>query len=446
MRNKANLLTALVAGALVLGALIGHFILWNPSATPEAQQQAVAGWKTAGDLIFIRPLMLIVIPLIFTSVLSGITSIGDPKRLGVLGGATLLFYVISMVTAVALGILLATTFTPGANISQELLAQATQQGAETVRQQAPTGAESAGLGAAWLSIAHQLIPDNFLLAAVERQALSVISATMLLGIGLIAIGENGKPFIQMIDSLHETLMRIVMWIIWLMPIGVLCLIAWAVGKFGLGSLAQSLGKYVFVVALGLMLHMLITLPAMLWLLTRINPYRYLWGVKPALFMAFGTASSMATLPVTIETTIEAGCSKRAAGLVLPLGATVNMDGTALYQGIAVIFMFQAFGYDLHFAQYLVIVLTATLSAVGAAGVPGGSLATILIIINAVNTTLRGAGIEPLPLEAIGLILAVDRLLDMARTVVNVWGDAIVARIITRLAPDDDDEAREKAFA
>ncbi len=444
MQTKTNLLTALVVIALIIGSLIGHFVLWDPTATAEAQKQAVEGWKSAGELIFIRPLMLIVIPLIFTSVLTGVTSIGDPKRLGVLGGATLLFYLLTMVLAVTVGVTLASVFTPGANISADMLSQATQQGVSTVGARAPAG-EGSGLGAAWFSIARQLVPDNIFRSAVERQALSVITATILLGVGLIAIGEDGKPFIRMIESLHAALMRIVMWIIWLMPIGVLLLMAWAVGKFGLVDLAQSLGKYVLVVVVGLSIHMFISLPIVLWFFARTNPFRFLWGMKPALVMAFGTASSMATLPVTIETSIEAGCSRRASGLVLPLGATVNMDGTALYQGISVIFMFQAFGYDLHFAQYLVIVLTATLSAIGAAGVPGGSLATILIIINAVNVTLVGSDIDPLPLEAIGLILAVDRLLDMFRTMVNVWGDSVGARIISRLAPDLEDE-RERAYA
>jgi Na+/H+-dicarboxylate symporter len=444
MRNKANLLTLLVVLGLAMGAIIGHFVLYDPAATPEAQQQAVQGWKTAGDLIFIRPLMLLVIPLIFTSVLTGITSIGDPKRLGLLGGATLLFYVLTMVMAVTVGIILATTVNPGGNLDPDVVAQATQQGASTVQERAPGGAPS-GLGAAWLAIAHQLIPDNFIGAAADRQALSIISATILLGVGLIAIGERGKIFINAIESLHEALMRIVLWIIWLMPIGVMCLVAWAVGKFGLGSLAQSLGKYVLVVVIGLSFHMFVSLPLVMWIFSRANPFKFMWGMKPALMMAFGTASSMATLPVTIETSIEAGCSKRASGLVLPLGATVNMDGTALYQGISVIFMFQAFDYDLSFPQYLVIVLTATLSAIGAAGVPGGGLATILIIITAVNTTLRGTGEEPLPLEAIGLILAVDRMLDMLRTMVNVWGDSVGARIISRLAPDLEEE-KEKAFS
>jgi len=266
-------------------------------------------------------------------------------------------------------------------------------------------------------------------------------------VGLLLAKEKGKPVIELVESFHEALMIIVRAILWLMPIGVLLLVAWAVGSMGLSNLAGALAKYVASVFFGLGFHMFASLPLVLWLLARINPYKYMWSIRSALFTAFGTASSMATLPVTIEATRDlGGCSRRASGIVLPLGATVNMDGTALYQGIAVIFMFQAFGYDLHFASYMVIVLTATLAAVGAAGVPGGSLVTTLIIMNAVNVTLRGAaGFEPLPLAAIGLILGVDRILDMTRTMVNVWGDSVGARIITRLAPDTE-EAKEKAFA
>ena len=242
-------------------------------------------------------------------------------------------------------------------------------------------------------------------------------------------------------------MTIVMWVIWLMPLGVFFLVAAAVGQVGLEQLTASLARYVVIVLVGLLFHMFVTLPTVLWLATRSNPFKYMWGIKPALLTAFGTSSSMATLPVTIETAAEAGCSKRAAGLVLPLGATVNMDGTALYQGITVIFLFQAFGYDLAFTEYVVVVLTATLAAVGAAGVPGGSLATIMIIITAVNTTLgaQGGDFKPLPVAAIMLILPVDRFLDMLRTMVNVWGDSVGARIITRLAPDIEEE-KEAAFA
>jgi len=444
MRNKANLLTTLVVIGLVLGVVIGHFFLWNPTATDEARAQTTAPWAIAGDLLFLRPLMLLVVPLIFTSVLTGITSIGDPKRLGLLGGATLLFYLLTMIAAVMVGVTLAAAFDPGGAIPPELKQDALAAGDRISGGAAATDGED--LGSAWLAILQQLIPDNFFQAALERQALSIITATILLSLGLVAIGDKGRPFIETIASLHEALMRIIQWVLWLMPLGVMFLVASAVGSVGIAPLASALGKFVLIVLLGLFIHMLLTLPGVLAAFTRMNPFKYMWSMRPALLTAFGTASSMGTLPVTIETASESGCSKRAAGLVLPLGATVNMDGTALYQGITVIFLFQAFGYDLNFAQYLAIVLTATLAAVGAAGVPGGSLATMIIIISAVNRTLAGGeGIDPLPIAAIGLILPVDRILDMCRTMVNVWGDSVGARVITKLAPDVEEE-RERAFA
>ncbi len=441
MQKSANILTIFIVLGLVLGVLIGQYALFDASISSEALSQKTQPWKTAGDLLLLRPLKLVAIPLIFTSVLVGVTSIGDPKKLGLLGGATLVFYVTTMILAVAVGVSLGAIVEPGAGVPQQEIEALVGSGEQVVLGQTAAG----GLGEAWINILRLMVPDNFIASASAGQALSIITATILLGVGLLAIGEKGKVFIEVIESLHEALMRIVGWVLWLLPLGVLLLVAWAVGSMGLNTVFVLLKSYFFTVIAGLGIHMLITLPIILALLTRVNPYKYMWSIRSALFTAFGTSSSMATLPVTIETTTEfGGCSRRASGLVLPLGATVNMDGTALYQGVAVMFMFQAFGHDLGFAQYLVIVLTATLAAVGAAGVPGGSLVTTLIIIQAVNSTLQGTGIEPLPLAAIGLILPVDRILDMSRTTVNVWGDSVGARIITRLAPDIE-ENREAAF-
>ncbi len=445
MRKSTNLLTVLVLVALVLGALIGQFFLFDADASPEKVAETVGGWKIAGDLVFIRPLTLLIIPLVFTSVFTGITSIGDPKRLGVIGGATLVFYVVTMIFAVSIGVTLGSVFQPGAGIPPEVQEQALSAGAGTVVAKAPTVAAGAGLGSAWLGILEQMIPKNIVASAASGTALSIITATIFLAIGVIAVGAPARPFTAAVEGLHHVLMRLVEWILWAMPLGVFFLVAWAVGGIGLQTLAGVIGKYVVLVLVGLSLHAFGVLPLVLWLLARTNPFKYMWSMRPALLTAFSTSSSMATLPVTIETAADSGCSRRAAGVVLPLGATVNMDGTALYQGITVIFLFQAFGYELEFAQYLVIVLTATLSAVGAAGVPGGGLATILIIINAVNLTMAGQPeFEPLPLAAIGLYLPVDRILDMCRTTVNVWGDSVGARIISKLAPDTDEE-REEAF-
>ncbi len=440
--SKENLLTILIVIALVLGALVGQFLLFDASATPEKLKQNTQAWRTAGDLVLIRPLMLIIVPLIFTSVLTGVTSIGDPKKLGVLGGATLIFYVTTMILAVTTGVTLAWLIDPGAAAAGFAASQA-----EALSTTAAAATPSSGLGAAWLQILYMLVPNNFFAAAVENQTLSIITATIALGIAITVVGSKARPFVAAIEGLHEALMALVRWILWVLPLGVFFLVAWAVGNMGFRQLSQSLGLYVVVVLAGLLIHATVSLTTVLWLVARVNPFKYLWAMKPALLMAFGSASSLATMPVTIETSVQkGGCSRRAAGLVLPLGATVNMDGTALYQGVAVIFLFQAFGVDLHFTQYLVIVLTATLAAVGAAGVPGGSIATTLIIIAAVNTTLGDMpGVEPLPPTAIGLILGVDRLLDMARTTVNVWGDSVGARIISRIAPDDHLPGEEAAY-
>ncbi len=441
--KKTTLLTTLILVGVVLGALIGHFFLWDPNAASGPD-----GWRTFGDFILMRPLKLIAAPLIFTSVLLGVASLGDPKKLGVLGGATLVYYVSTMVLAVGLGVTLAAVIEPGSGVPQAVKDAAQVAGEAHLQGRAPAQSGGAALGSAWREILELLVPDNFLRSASDARYLSIITVALALGVGLLAVREKAKPFLNAVEALHEALMALVRWILWVMPVGVLALVAWSVGTMGLGNLAGALAKYVVVVLVGLGIHAFVTLPLVLRFFGRTKPYKYMWDMRPALFTAFGTASSMATLPVTIETaTDHAGCSKRAAGLVLPLGATINMDGTALYQGVAVIFMFQAFGYDLHFAQYLVIVLTATLAAVGAAGIPAGGLVTTIIIVSAVNSTIAAndPNIPALPLAAgLGLILSVDRVLDMCRTAVNVWGDAAGARIMTRLAPDTELH-REKAM-
>ncbi len=441
--KRPALLTMLILIGVALGALIGHFFLWDPSATSGPD-----GWKTVGDFILMRPLKLIAGPLIFTSVLLGVASLGDPKRLGLVGGATLAYYLLTMVLAVALGVTLAAVIEPGSGVPDTVKQAAQAAGEAHLQGRAAEPSAGGALKSAWREILELMVPDNFLRSATDARYLSIITVAMALGVGLLAVGEKARPFLNAVEALQEALMALVRWILWVMPLGVLVLVAWSVGTMGLGNLAGALAKYVLVVVVGLGVHALVTLPLVLRVFGKTKPYRYLWDMRPALVTAFGTASSMATLPVTIETaTGAAGCSRRAAGLVLPLGATINMDGTALYQGVAVIFMFQAFGYDLHFAQYLVIVLTATLAAVGAAGIPAGGLVTTIIIVSAVNSTLaaNNPDIPALPLAAgLGLILSVDRVLDMCRTAVNVWGDAAGARIMTRLAPDTETE-REKAL-
>jgi len=284
------------------------------------------------------------------------------------------------------------------------------------------------------NIIQQLIPENPVAAAASGQILPLIAFSIILGIALTVIGPRGRPLLDVFDALFAAVMKLVDWILWLAPIGVFALVVWTVARLGAEQLLGPLAMYMFVVVLGLAIHAFVVLPAVLWLFGRANPYRFMHQMRQALMTAFGTDSSSATLPVTLETAVkEGGCSKQAAGFVLPLGATVNMDGTALYEAVAVVFLFQAYGIALGPTELAIIVITATLAAVGAAGIPSAGLVTMVIVVEAVNSSLGGD--KHLPLVAVGIILGVDRILDMCRTTVNVWGDAVGAKIITRLAPD-----------
>jgi Na+/H+-dicarboxylate symporter len=267
--------------------------------------------------------------------------------------------------------------------------------------------------------------------------LGIIIFAIGLGLAFAAGGEKTKVARDFFDAGFEGLMILVQWIIWLTPPGVFFLVAWTVGRIGLDNITGPLGAYMGTVFLGLLLHGVIVLPIVLYFFARTNPYRFMAKMKPALLTAFGTDSSSATLPVTIETAIDEGeCSENASNFVLPLGSTINMDGTALYEAVAVVFLFQLYGIELGTAELVLVIITATLAAVGAAGIPSAGLVTMVIVIGAVNGSLAGGDTPLLPVAAIGVILGVDRILDMCRTTVNVWGDAVGARIMTRLAPDD----------
>ena len=223
-----------------------------------------------------------------------------------------------------------------------------------------------------------------------------------------------------------------------MPLGLFLFIVGVVGKIGLANISGPIAKYFAVVMGALLVHGFILLPLMGLLLGGGNCWQLMWRVRRALLTAFSTASSNATLPVTLEVSVaEGGCSKRATSFVVPIGATINMDGTALYEAVAALFLLQLFGVDLTFGDTVIVVMTATLAAIGAAGIPSAGLVTLVIVITAVNTSLAGRGLPPVPVSAIGIIIGVDRLVDMLRTTMNVWGDIVGAKVITRLAPDPD---------
>ena len=302
---------------------------------------------------------------------------------------------------------------------------------------AAVGTATRELSSAWLNIVYQMVPVNILEDMVKVRPLGIIVFAIAFGLALAAGGDKTKAARDICNAAFEGLMILVRWVIWLTPIGVFFLVAWTVGKIGFESIKGPLGWYMVTVLFGLAIHGFIVLPLILKLVGGVRPYEFMWQMKRALMTAIGTDSSSATLPVTIDAAENEGqCSKRAANFVLPLGATINMDGTALYEAVAVVFLFQLFGIELEFSQLVVVVITATLAAIGAAGIPSAGLVTMVIVISAVNMNLSGSENGPLPIAAIGIIIGVDRILDMCRTAVNVWGDAVGARIITRLAPDD----------
>ncbi|MBL1217505.1 MAG: dicarboxylate/amino acid:cation symporter [Planctomycetes bacterium] len=442
--NRHKLLNILIFVGLVTGFAVGAYLFRTSGGDDES-----IGWlAAAGDLILIRPLKMLIIPLVFVSVVVGITSIGDPSRLGLVGGTTLVYYFATMIIAVVIGTAIVRGVQPGKglNLNDDVEAQQTikaeyESTFDEEKRKELDKRQQEGLGGAWMNIARQIVPTNVIAEAAAGNPLPVIAFAILFGLSLGFLGDQAKPVVTFMNGLFDAVMTMVQWVIWLTPIGVFLLIAWSVGKLGAVDTITSLGKYMGCVLVGLLIHALVVLPTILFLFGRANPFKFMWRMRPALLTAFGTDSSSATLPVTMETAETDGeCSKRASGFVLPLGSTINMDGTALYEAVAVVFLFQAFGIHLEFEQLLIVVLTATLAAVGAAGIPSAGLVTMVIVIHAVNTSLAGTGVENLELYAIGFIIGVDRILDMCRTTVNVWGDAVGARIITRIAPDTEASA------
>jgi Na+/H+-dicarboxylate symporter len=429
------LLTVLIVAGMVLGGLFGQFVLLNSDVPVDGNHWT----KVAGDLILIRPLTMLVIPLVLFSVVAGVSRIGDPAQLGRLGLATLAYYFGTMLLAVILGTALVSMIAPGTDLSVEAASSLQTSGQLAFDADADLSerlTDDSAKRMPWSNILYQLVPSNLFEQMVMGRPLGIIVFSLGLGVALAAGREKTKVAREFFDAGFEGLMVLVSWVIWLTPLGVFFLVAWTVGKIGLGELFAPIGGYMAVVLLGLLLHGALVLPLILKLLGgSVRPYRFMSQMKPALLTAFGTDSSSATLPVTIETAESVGeCSQKASNFVLPLGSTINMDGTALYEAVAVVFLFQLFGIDLSLTQLFVVVITATLAAVGAAGIPSAGLVTMVIVIAAVNASLP-ADVPNLPIWSIGIILGVDRILDMCRTTVNVWGDAVGARIMTRLAPD-----------
>jgi Na+/H+-dicarboxylate symporter len=361
--------------------------------------------KIVGD-IFIRLLKMIIIPLILASMVAGVVSLGDARKLGRIGLRTFGYYAATTVLAVAVGLILVNVIQPGAKLEMP------------AEQEVVASTETPSV----VSIIEDIIPENMLAAMADDKVLATIFFSLVLGVAISTIGERGKGLAGLFESFSAVMMKITGWIMHLAPFGVFALMAYTIGSMGLGVIRPLLA-YMVTVLLGLAIHAAVTLPILLRLFGRYSPLIFIRDVFSAVATAFSTASSAATLPVTMDCVEQnAGVSNRVASFVLPIGATVNMDGTALYEAVAAMFIAQAYGIELAVGQQVVIMVTATLASIGAAAIPGAGLVTMVIVFKAVG----------LPLEGIGMILAVDRLLDMFRTGVNVWGDACGSVVVARL--------------
>ncbi|PIC63734.1 dicarboxylate/amino acid:cation symporter [Sporosarcina sp. P13] len=390
MKLKGNLLAQIFI-AFGLAIILG--ILFGPS---------IDVIKPLGDL-FLRLIKFIIAPLILASLVVGVASTGDPKRLGRMGAKTITYYLITSGIAVTIGLAIAFLISPGKGINI------------TVPEAAVQINETGGFIATLLNI----IPDNPFAALSSGNILQIIFFAIFIGLAIALVGEKAKPVYQFFEGFAEIMYKITGIVMWVAPIGILGLVAPVVGHYGM-SVLMPLVKLILAVAIACFLHVVFVYSIAVKKFAKVGPIQFFKGMAPASVVAFSTCSSAGTLPVTIKNTQEnLGVPKKISSFVLPLGATINMDGTAIYQGVAVVFIAQFYGLELSILQLLTIVLMAVLASIGAAGVPGAGVIMLAMVLTSVN----------MPLEGIALVAGIDRILDMFRTTVNILGDASASVVV-----------------
>jgi Na+/H+-dicarboxylate symporter len=384
-----KILVGLVAG-LIVGSLVGEEI-------------ATTYLKPIGSL-FINLIKMLIVPLIFSSLVVGLCSMDDIKKMGRIGAKTFAVYLCTTAIAITIGLVIGTVMQPGAGVDL---------GAAAAVEAKPSPP--------FIDMLVSIVPSNPVAAFSSANVLQIIFFALMLGIAINLAGEKGKPLAQFFESFAEVMYRMTDIVIAFAPYGVFGLMAWVAGRYGLDVLLP-LGKVIAGVYIGAIVHVLVILGGAIFVFAKLSPLRFFKGITSAQIVAFTTTSSSGTLPVTLECVQKnLGVSKPVSSFVLPLGATINMDGTALYQGVAALFVAQAYGVDLSTGQYVTIILTSTLASIGTAGVPGAGLIMLTLVLSSVG----------LPLEGIAIIAGIDRILDMARTTVNVTGDAMVAVLIAK---------------
>ncbi len=388
-----------VFAAMLVGAVLGVFF-----------SEGAVSWVGWMGTMFVRLLRMVIVPLIFTSIISGVISAGAGAKLGRLSIKTLVYYISTSLVAVLTGLVLVNLIKPGVGAD---LGQAASSALPTL--QTP---------GSLTEIFYRLIPTNPVAAMANGDMLAIIFFSILCGVGILGLPRKERETLGgFVDAAFELMMVITAGIIRLAPLGVLGLITTAAARSGLSALS-SLGLYMLTIVLGLTIHLFLTLPLLLKFVGRLRPHLHYRNMSEAMLMAFSTSSSSATLPVTLRCVEEkVGVSNRVSSFVLPMGATINMDGTALYECVGVIFIAQVMGIPLDFHSQLVVVVTALLASIGAAGIPSAGLVMIFIITDAIH--LKGPQVGLI----VGTMLAIDRPLDMLRTMVNVTSDSCGAAII-----------------
>ena len=409
---------------IIIGLVLG--VLFGIVAAINHWGQFTQDWIAPFGTIFVNLLKLIAVPLVLASLVTGVASLADLTKLSRMGGKTIAIYLVTTVVAICIGLILVNSLQPGESSPDDVAAnlQATYQ--EEMEQR--SGDVQLAKERGPLQPLVDIVPQNIIGAAgSNRNMLQVVFFALFIGIGVILVrNERTEVVLQFFQGLNDVIIKLVDVIMLIAPIGVFALIAGTITSIAGDSLAsvlellRSLGFYALVVCLGLMLHVVIVYGGLVHFISPLSLTQFFRGISPAQLLAFSTSSSAATLPVTMECARDnLGVKKEVASFVLPLGATINLDGTAMYQSIAAVFIAQALGMELDFAAQLTIVLTALLASIGAAPVPGAGLIMLVIILEAIGV----------PSGGVALILGVDRILDMLRTTANVTGDATVAVLV-----------------
>ena len=402
-------LTRRIVGAMALGLAVGGIlnVLIPAGVLPEALAQGLSYYLIDGlfdtvGQIFVRSLKLMVVPLVFVSLLCGTASLGNDAKMGRLASKSIGLYMLTTGVAISLALFIALLIQPGLGIDLAVASEFSAKDAPPLK-----------------TTLINIFPSNPVAAMADGQILQVIVFAILMGIAIAHCGKSGERVAAFFDDLNSVIMRMVMLLMQLAPIGIFCLIAKLFAGLGIGVIV-SLGAYFFAVVLALLLHCFGTYALLLRAMTGLSPRRFFVNMRAPMAFAFSTASSGATMPVTLRAvTDNVGVDNSVASFTVPLGATINMDGTAIMQGVATVFIAQAYNIDLGLEAYLMVILTATLASIGTAAVPGVGLVMLVMVLNQVG----------LPVEGIGLIIGVDRLLDMCRTAVNVAGDGAVSTVV-----------------